>query len=183
MTSAAFGGDILLDKWHTWEWKPRLHCSTLRRNTANSRVNPKERGQELRRRYQEGGWAPHLAALSPEERRELAVEAGTASAETQRPRVPARVWNSSERRLLRSAFRKRHRREALTRRRPNERLRAARRAAGLSHAQPAAVLGVHSVTVGDWERWGYEPRDPEMRHKVEALLGEVFGEEEAPTGK
>ncbi len=65
----------------------------------------------------------------------------------------------------------RARARALRRRPPNEALRAARRAAGLSIAELARRVGVAYNTAHRWEAYGAHARDLETRRRVALVLG------------
>lgn len=74
------GEEILRDERFTWGARPRRHCPTLCRNTANSRPTAKMRGRVLRERSKGGEWTSYPVTLTPEGRREMEERAGTASA-------------------------------------------------------------------------------------------------------
>ncbi len=187
-------GEIPTDMWYTRAGKPRLHCSRLCRNTANARIKARERGQELRQRYHAGTWRPYLAVVTPEQLHQMAVGAGTAWAAVRPAHTAAYLLRHPEDTAITAVWRKRYRGEPLSpqdcdalllyRRerkcaqrhnpQPNQALRSARVAAGLSYRALAARLGASRVAVSDWERFSVYPRDPALRARVEELLGPVF---------
>ena len=68
----------------------------------------------------------------------------------------------------------RQQRARLEQRVPNRRLIEARQAAGLSQAALARAVGVSQTAVSKWERFGAIPRSPEVRRRVEEMLGKVW---------
>ena len=120
-----------------------------------------------------------MADLTPEERaayrqhcRELAQSRRCEIREYRRRRYQERVSTPEGR----EAERLKWQRERIQRaqRLPNDRLRRAREAAGLSQAALAERLGVSQGAVSQWERFGAVPREAEMRRRAEDLLGGVF---------
>lgn len=55
-------------------------------------------------------------------------------------------------------------------RKPNQRLRAARQAAGLSQQALAQAVGVSKSAISNWERFSLVPRSEEVRRRIESLL-------------
>lgn len=63
---------------------------------------------------------------------------------------------------------------------PADQARAIRRAAGVSQSRMAAELGVHTITLGRWERGEMRPRGAARARYVEllqALATEIEGQQ------